>query len=123
MRTKKELIDALIDHTNQSRVVSETFVEALGDILRASLVEDGEFLLPGVGKFTVKEKPARTGRNPATGASIEIAARKSPAFSPIILRSPVKMRPVRLAPFAAGARPTIRECGWGSPQPGTGRPQ
>jgi len=85
MRTKKELIDALIDHTNQSRVVSETFVEALGDILRASLVEDGEFLLPGVGKFTVKEKPARTGRNPATGATITIAARKTPAFSAVKL--------------------------------------
>jgi len=85
MRTKKELIDALVDHTNQSRVVSEAFVEALGDILRSSLVEDGEFLLPGVGKFTVKAKPARTGRNPATGAEIKIPARKTPAFSAIKL--------------------------------------
>ncbi len=81
MRTKKDLIDALIDHTNQSRAVSEAFVEALGDILRSSLVEDGEFLLPGVGKFTVKQKPARDGRNPSTGATIKIPARKVPAFT------------------------------------------
>lgn len=81
MRTKKELIDALIDHTDQSRVASEAFIEALGDILRASLVEDGEFILPGVGKFTVKQKPARDGRNPATGETIKIPARKAPAFT------------------------------------------
>ena len=39
------------------------------------------------------------------------------------LRSPVKMRPVRLPPCAAGARPTISTRGCSAPQPGTGRPQ
>ena len=38
-------------------------------------------------------------------------------------RSPVKTRPVRLPPFAAGASPTIRALAWGSPNDGTGRPQ
>ena len=93
MRTKKDLIDALVDHTNQSRLVSEAFVEALGDILRASLVEDGEFVLPGVGKFSVKQKPARTGRNPATGAVLQIPARQVPAFTPAkLLRDTVEQR-------------------------------
>jgi hypothetical protein len=45
------------------------------------------------------------------------ANRKSP------LRSPVKIRPVRLPPWAAGARPTISSHGFAAPQPGTGRPQ
>src|SRR6266516_2382758 len=39
------------------------------------------------------------------------------------LRSPVKIRPVRLPPWAAGARPTISTAGRSAPQPGTGRPQ
>src|SRR3712207_6687510 len=43
--------------------------------------------------------------------------RKSPE------RSPVKKRPVRLAPCAAGARPKTTKCASGSPKPGTGRPQ
>ena len=38
-------------------------------------------------------------------------------------RSPVKTRPVRLAPLAAGARPTIKTRGRAAPQPGTGLPQ
>jgi hypothetical protein len=45
------------------------------------------------------------------------AKRKSPE------RSPVKRRPVRLAPWAAGARPRMTTLAAGSPKPGTGRPQ
>ncbi|MFD2884746.1 HU family DNA-binding protein [Pseudomonas lini] len=36
----------------------------------------GEITLPGIGKLKVTERPARTGRNPSTGAAIEIAAKK-----------------------------------------------
>jgi DNA-binding protein HU-beta len=41
-----------------------------------------EVNLPGFGKFTVKAVPARTGRNPSTGAAIQIAASKKVSFSP-----------------------------------------
>jgi DNA-binding protein HU-beta len=60
MRTKKELIEALAERTQQSKIDTD---------------------LPGIGKFTVKKKQARTGRNPATGEPIQIAAKKFPAFS------------------------------------------
>src|SRR6185295_4619363 len=50
-------------------------------------------------------------------------ARKRAAYSQLPLSSPVKMRPVRLPPCAAGARPTTRSRAAGSPNPGTGRPQ
>jgi DNA-binding protein HU-beta len=82
MRTKKELIDILSECTQQSKAATEAFVDALGPALQASLAAGGEAILPGIGKFTVKDKPARTGRNPQTGAAIEIAARRVPAFSP-----------------------------------------
>ena len=50
-------------------------------------------------------------------------ARCIAAYSTSPDRSPVKTRPVRLAPFAAGARPTITSRGRAAPQPGTGLPQ
>jgi DNA-binding protein HU-beta len=81
MRTKKELIDALAERTQQPKKDAEAFIDALAVSLRDTLAQGNEVVLPGIGKFTVKEKPARTGRNPATGETIQIAARKAPAFS------------------------------------------
>jgi DNA-binding protein HU-beta len=82
MRTKKELIDDLSERTQQSKAATEAFVDALGPALQAVLAAGGEANLPGIGKFTVKDKPARTGRNPRTGTAIAIPARRVPAFSP-----------------------------------------
>ena len=81
MRTKKELIDLVAERTQQPKTVAEAFVDALGDAIRAVLAKGDEFVLPGVGKFAVKAKAAKTGRNPKTGEAIEIAARKAPSFS------------------------------------------
>jgi len=81
MRTKKELIEALAERTQQSKKDSEAFLDALADGLRDALAQGNDVVLPGIGKFSVKEKPARTGRNPATGETIQIAARKAPVFS------------------------------------------
>ena len=81
MRTKKEVIDALAERTQQSKIDTEAFIDALCDCIRESLAQGNETVLPGIGKLTVKERPARTGRNPATGAAIQIAANKAPAFS------------------------------------------
>ena len=80
MRTKKELIDALAERTQQPKKVAEAFIDALGDAVHESLGKGEEVILPGLGKFSVKDKPARTGRNPATGETIQIPARKAPAF-------------------------------------------
>lgn len=81
MRTKKELIEAIAERTQQSKKDTEAFLDALADALHDALAEGSDVVLPGIGKFSVKEKPARTGRNPANGETIQIAARKAPAFS------------------------------------------
>jgi len=81
MRTKKELIEALAERTQHSKIDTEAFLDALAECLRETLSRGNEAVLPGIGKITVKERPARTGRNPATGEPIQIAARKAPAFS------------------------------------------
>lgn len=81
MRTKHELIEALSERTGQSKKDTQSFVDALGDLTGETLAQGGEVLLPTIGKLSVKEKSARTGRNPQTGEPIEIQARKSPAFT------------------------------------------
>ena len=81
MSTKKELIEALAESTQLSKKDAEAFLDALAEAVCKSLTQGHEAVLPGIGKLTVKERPARTGRNPATGKPIEIAAKKAPAFS------------------------------------------
>ena len=59
------------------KVVDDVFA-AIAD----AAVEGGEISLSGFGKFKVKETPAREGRNPSTGATIQIAAAKKLTFTP-----------------------------------------
>ena len=81
MRTKHELIDALSERTGHPKRDATAFVDALGELAQEALAAGQEVMLPGIGKLAVKEKAARTGRNPQTGAAIEIAARKVPVFT------------------------------------------
>ena len=52
------------------------------DTLQTALKSGDKVQLLGFGTFEVKERAARTGKNPATGATIEIPASKAPAFKP-----------------------------------------
>ena len=54
---------------------------ALFDQIAAAAVKGEEVTIPGFGKFTVKDRPERDGRNPATGEAIKIAASKKVAFT------------------------------------------
>ena len=84
-------------------------------------------LFCGGAQRTVATIRVSTSSSPSA-ASTEVARVASPtrcsdANSQSPERSPVKTRPVRLAPWAAGARPTMSTAGVGDPQPGIGRPQ
>lgn len=81
MRTKKELIDTLAERTQQPKSVTEKFIDALGPAIQEALAKGEDVTLPGVGKLAVKERAAREGRNPQTGQTITISARKVPAFT------------------------------------------
>lgn len=77
---KKELVDAVIEETGWSRKESE---QALSTVLNtiSDTVADGEKVtLPGFGTFEKRDRPARTARNPQTGASIKIKKTSVPAF-------------------------------------------
>lgn len=86
---KNELIEALIDghHSKRESVViskadMEAVLESLGEIIQASLATGTEVTLPGVGKLTVTERAARTGRNPQTGEAVQIPASRSARLKP-----------------------------------------
>jgi DNA-binding protein HU-beta len=65
-----ELIDALAEANELSKAKSKEIVAKKGD----------DVVVTGFGRFTLKERPEREGRNPATGAALKIAASKSIAF-------------------------------------------
>jgi hypothetical protein len=87
----------------------------------------GVGLLPGGAHRLTAATYAPSSRSPSPGA-IDVGWFASPhrysdAYRKSPLRSPVKMRPVRLPPCAAGASPTINSRAVASPNPGSGRPQ
>jgi DNA-binding protein HU-beta len=71
---------------DQDGKITKTQAKALVDSVFAAItsaaVKGDEVSLPGFGKFKVQNKPARTGRNPSTGAAIQIAASKKLVFQP-----------------------------------------
>ena len=76
-----DLVDRLAADGQRTKAQAKDAVDTLLAALRDALVAGEEVNLPGFGKFKVQDKPARTGRNPATGAAIEIAASKKVAFT------------------------------------------
>ena len=79
-----ELINAIAAHhsnTGTSKTAIKCVLDAAGEIAQEELKSGGEVTLPGIGKLTVKTSAARKGRNPATGAEIDIPAKQKPHFS------------------------------------------
>ncbi len=79
---RKELIDALANKTGSTKTVAEQNIAALIEVVGETLAKGESIALVGFGTFEVRERAARTGRNPKTGAELKIAASKVPAFKP-----------------------------------------
>jgi len=78
--TRKDLVESLAKKQELSKVKAEAVIlDLLSDISKA-LKKGQKVTLSPFGTFEVKKRPARKGRNPATGASIKIAAKKSVRF-------------------------------------------
>lgn len=65
-----------------TKAQAKAVVDSVFGAIRDAAVKGNEVSIPGFGKFKVQAKPARTGRNPSTGAAIQIAASKKIAFQP-----------------------------------------
>jgi DNA-binding protein HU-beta len=79
---KAELIDVIAESTELSKADATRAIEAVLDTITTALKAGDTVALVGFGSFVVKSRAARTGRNPQTGATINIAASKVPAFKP-----------------------------------------
>ena len=78
---KSQLIDVVANKTGLKKKEAEAAVVAVIESVEEALQSGEKVQLIGFGTIEVKERAARTGRNPATGETIEIAASKYPAFS------------------------------------------
>lgn len=79
--TKAELIQHLSTQAEVTKVQAESVLNALVATIHDTLRAGNELSIADIGKFSVSDKAARTGRNPATGEEIQIAAKKAPKFS------------------------------------------
>jgi DNA-binding protein HU-beta len=79
--TKNELAEKVADRTGLANSQARQGVEAAIEVISDELARGGEVALAGFGKFSVSHRAARTGRNPSTGATIQIAASKGAKFS------------------------------------------
>ncbi|MGL4364332.1 MAG: HU family DNA-binding protein [Bacteroidales bacterium] len=77
---KAELIDAIAENANLSKVAAKGALDAFTDVVAKTLKKGDKVALVGFGTFSVSERTARTGRNPRTGAAIQIKAKKVAKF-------------------------------------------
>ncbi len=84
---QKDLIEAINDNVishyeaGVSKVVIEAVLATQAETIGVALAKGDEVTLPGIGKLSVKQRAARTGRNPKTGEELKIKAKKVPHFS------------------------------------------
>ena len=77
---KSELIDAIAASADLPKAAAGRALDAMIEAVGGALKEGDQVALVGFGTFSVRERSARSGRNPQTGATIQIAAAKVPSF-------------------------------------------
>jgi|TARA_R110002072_G_scaffold25932_10_gene86421 DNA-binding protein HU-beta len=77
---KTELIDVIASAADLSKADAGRALDAVVDSITETLTKGDQVALVGFGTFSVKQRNARAGRNPQTGATIQIAASTVPSF-------------------------------------------
>ena len=80
--TKHELIETVAANAQITKKEADLVVNATLDAIISGLAAEDKVIIPGFGSFEVRNKTAREGRNPRTGETIKIAAKRTPAFKP-----------------------------------------
>jgi integration host factor subunit alpha len=78
--TKKEIMESISDKIGLTKKESITVVDSLFEIMKCELANGNPVMISGFGKWSVKSKHARRGRNPKTGEAMKIDARKVVTF-------------------------------------------
>ena len=79
---KAELTAHVAAETSVTRATADSLVGAVFSAIADALARDETVAIAGFGKFELRSRPARTGRNPRTGAPVAIAASRAPSFKP-----------------------------------------
>jgi len=80
--TKADLIEEVLRITELPRKESETIVETIFDSIIAALQKGEKIEIRGFGSFRTRQRRGRVGRNPKTGAKVEVPAKEIPFFKP-----------------------------------------
>ncbi len=77
---KSELIQALAEKSDISQELARSVVETMIDMMKQQLLEGGRIEIRGFGSFEMREYDAYKGRNPHTGESVDVKAKRTPFF-------------------------------------------
>jgi integration host factor subunit alpha len=80
--TKAEIVETIYEKVGFSRKESAEIVDLVFDLMKETLEKGDKIKISGFGKFLVREKRPRKGRNPQTGDEIQISARRVLTFKP-----------------------------------------
>ena len=80
--TKADLIEEVLNVTELPRKESETIVETIFDSIIGALQKGEKIEIRGFGSFRTRQRKPRVGRNPKTGARVDVPAKKIPFFKP-----------------------------------------
>ena len=78
--TQTQLVRSLAENCEVPNKTARSFVEQLASMAISEVKKNGVFVIPGLGRLVRQERKARMGRNPATGESIKIPAKKVVKF-------------------------------------------
>ena len=85
---KADIVERLHEKVGFSKSEVDTIVESVFDIIKETLQRGDRIVISGFGKFSIRNKRTRRGRNPQTGEDLEISARRILMFKPnLILRT------------------------------------
>ncbi len=99
--TKAEIVETIYERVGFSKKESAELVETVFDVIKDALVEGEKVKFSGFGNFIVREKNARKGRNPQTGAEIQLEARRVLTFKPsLVLKNALNDTPVQSSELA-----------------------
>lgn len=88
--TKDHLINSVHNHLGLPKTKSSEMVESLLEIIKQTLEDGDDVLISGFGKFCVKEKNERRGRNPQTGEDLMLGSRRVVVFKcSLVLRDKI----------------------------------
>jgi DNA-binding protein HU-beta len=78
--TQTQLVRSLAEKLEVNNKTARSFLDELAALAISEVKKNGVFVLPGIGRLVRQDRKARTGRNPATGESIKIPAKKVVKF-------------------------------------------